>query len=193
MKKNNNFINSLLNKSFLNIGKITRTHGLTGEVFVHLAFIDTKLPVIITNQKVQIRNNENGPFCLDTKIQKASLHKKGMIIKLEGVDDYQLAQSLKTNYLFVPKKFFVSNKGEDIYLCEVLGFAVEDKQRGDLGKIFLFLDNTQQDLLRIKNTKGREIEIPFIKQFIINIDFKLQKIIVDLPLNWPNLEDKEQK
>ena len=118
-------------------------------------------------------------------VQTARLHKEGLIVQAKAVETRHQAKLLKGSFLFVPKQLFSSLKKEYIYLCEVLDFEVYDKNRGNLGKVFAFSDNGAQDLLLVCNMENKQVEIPFIKEFIIRIDFDLEKIKVHLPNNWP--------
>lgn len=180
-------INPIIDQSsFLEIGKITRVHGLKGEFFVPLFSIAEEIPANIVGQIIQIR--KNAKICLETRVRGARLHKNGVIVLLEGIAERQKAESLKGAVLFVSKRPFSSLKGETIYLCEVLNFEVYDKERGTLGKVFAFSDSGAQDLLLVRGTGNRQVEIPFIEEFISRIDFESKKIQVDLPLNWPGLE-----
>ena len=175
------------------MGKITHVHGLKGEIFVSLFSSGADIPLIIKDQIVQIRKDKDLKLCFEALVQQARLHKGGMIVQLKGVDNREQAELFKKTFLFAPKRLFSSLKGEDIYLCEVLDFEVYDKKRGILGKIFAFSDNRAQDLLLVRNTEGTQVEIPFIKEFITHIDFESERVEVDLPLNWPGLEDEEKR
>lgn len=145
-------------------------------------------------QAVQIRRGAES--CLETTVQEVRSHKKGVIARLKGLEGRQKAEILKGACFFVPKQIFSSVSGENIYLCEVLNFEVYDKKRGTLGKISAFSDNGAQDLLIVRSVKGLSkdqqvsqlVEIPFIKEFIMDIDFESKKICVDLHANWPGLE-----
>lgn len=179
-------INSTIGSShFFKIGKITRVHGLKGEVFVSLFSPMVEIPVKIMGQMLQVRRSSE--ICLESVVQEARLHKTGMILKLKKVGNSQGAELLKGADLFVPKELFVSSKGEAIYLCEVLNFEVYDKKRGLLGKVFAFSGGIQ-DLLLIRSGRGRQVEVPFIEEFIVRINFESEQIQVDLPFNWPGLE-----
>ena len=173
------------NKNFLKIGRITHVHGLKGECFVSF-FSSGVDPLIIEKQDVQIRKGSE--LVLSSAVQMARSHKKGMIVQLEGIESKKAAELLKGASFFVPVELFSSIKGENIYLCEVLSFEVCDKNRGVLGKVSAFSENGAQDLLLVQNENKDSIEIPFINEFIVHIDFELQKINVDLPLDWPGLE-----
>ncbi len=188
--------NSIVNKSesdFLEVGKVTHAHGIKGEVFISLfSGFPLNSSVNIVDQVVQFRRSTE--LCLETTVQEARSHKKGIIARLKGVEERQKAETLKGACFFVPKKIFSSLSGENIYLCEILNFEVYDKKHGTLGKISSFSDNGAQDLLIVQSKKGnlqqvsRLVEIPFIKEFIVDIDFESKRICVDLHENWPGLE-----
>ena len=174
--------------SFLQIGKITRTHGLKGEIFVSLFSPSEHIAPLIMNQVIQIYRpgKEKKEKEINKKsCQRACAHKKGLIIKLKGVDTKFEAEALKGAVLSVPQKIFVSLKGENMYLCEVLNFEVYDQKIGTLGTIHGFSSNGAQDLLLVQDEKGIQREIPFIDEFIIHVHFDLKKVQVHLPSNWP--------
>ena len=172
-------------KNFLKIGKITHVHGLKGEFFVSFFSSGTD-PLILEGQDVQIR--KNAEIALSSIVQTARAHKKGMIVQLEGVENRTKAELLNGASFWAPISLFSSVKGENIYLCEVLNFEVCDKGRGVLGKVSAFSENGAQDLLLVQIKNNRAIEIPFLDEFVVHIDFELQKIKVDLPMDWPGLE-----
>ena len=173
--------------SLLGLGEVTKTHGIKGQLFVSLFVppLDLEVPPII-NQIVYFKKKSQ--WILKSVVEKASLHKKGMLISVENIKELSSAENLKGSHIFAQKKLFSSKKGESIYLCEIAGFQVYDKTRGNLGIIKSFLDNGAQDLLMVETVSKIQIEIPFIKPLVVKTNFKLKQIIVDLPLGWPGLE-----
>ena len=117
-------------------------------------------------------------------MQKARWHKQGLILQLKGVDTVQQALALKNTFVFANQKLFRSAKGDNLYLCEVLDFAVFNAPKGSsqhLGRVCAFTHNGAQDLLQVRNQQGFVVEIPFIPEFILKIDFKAKKIYMHLP------------
>ena len=172
--------------SFFKIGKITRVHGVKGEIFVSLCA--PEVGSLIARQTVQIKKSPK--VFLETTVQEARAHKKGLIIMLKNLKTRQEATGLKGAFLFAPKEVFSSSKGEYLYLCEVLNFTVYDKKTDEaLGKIFAFSDHKGQDIMLIQNQKdGKVVQAPFIKKFVKDINFTAKTIQVDLPNNWPGLQ-----
>ncbi len=113
-------------------------------------------------------------------VVRAKPFKKGFIATLKGFDNRNRAEEVKGAEVHVPAEFFVSKHGEQVFLSELLGFEVEDKNLGKLGSIKGFSSNGSQDLLVIENNK-KEVEIPFVKDFVVKMDFKTKTILTDLP------------
>ena len=182
---------------FLQIGKITRVHGLKGEVFV--SFLSP--PTLTTSQTELAKPKEKGNLCLTgwilqirkadkiisekTIVEKFRPHKQGGILQLTEVDSKEKAELLKDGEVFVEKQVFSSKTGENMYLCEVLNFKVYDKKRSYLGKIHAFAHNGAQDLLLVKREKKPQMEIPFVKALVTEVNFESQKVYIDLPEDWP--------
>ena len=55
-----------------------------------------------------------------------------------------------------------------------------------------FSTNGQQDLLVLDQAvNNQNIEIPFIKQFVINVDYVTKKIMMDLPEGLIQINEKD--
>ncbi len=174
---------------WIKTGRVTRLHGMKGEIFVSLFAPEKELARLIESHKIALSHvypDDNKPDSKKTddkkpkldQVLKARPHKNGLIIQLKGMD--KPALDMKGAFLYVPKKLFRSLKGDRIYLCEVLDFEVEDQKQGQLGEVTGFSDNGGQDLLKVQN-KDILLEIPFIREFVLNIDFQARKIYMDLP------------
>ena len=50
-----------------------------------------------------------------------------------------------------------------------------------IGEIVDFSSNGAQDLLVVKTTAGHEALVPFVDDFIFNIDFDARQVRMDLP------------
>ena len=177
------------NSDFLHLGYITRSHGVKGEVFIALLCEESSLSNKLISQKISIRKNNT--TVLSANILQVRCHKAGLIAQLEGVHKIEQVKDLIGASVFVPKSLFVSTPGQNIYLCEVEGFELHDKNRSFIGTVSGFFSSGSQDLLRIqkKQKKLGLFEIPFHQPLIVEVDFKAKKIFTDLPFEWPGLDD----
>ena len=67
---------------------------------------------------------------------------------------------------------------DEVYITDLIGLEVMNQDQQKLGKVSSITSNGVQDILVIKSDT-EEILIPFIEQFIININLDDKKIIVD--------------
>lgn len=170
------------NQRFQKIGKVKEAHGLKGELYVIVFSKDTSWSddieeVLLTSQKDET---------LNLKVERVKPHKDGIIIKLEGIIDRNKSESLKGWSFSIPEEDLVSEEGETIYLKEVLNFEVYLKDQF-VGFIKSFSSNGIQDLLIIQHD-DHTYEVPFVSDFILNIDFEAQKLFMNFPEDLMNLD-----
>ena len=92
------------------------------------------------------------------------------------------------------KEYFISEKFENIYLAELLGFTVEVLGQAERGKVFEFQSDKHEDFLVIsfdssfneqeKANKENLILVPFVSAYIQTIDFEAKNLILKLPENF---------
>ena len=98
---------------------------------------------------------ENKPY----KIEKVRFQGNTVILKLSGIDDRNAAESCK---------------GKEIYIAESeLPALPEDT--------YYILQNTAQDVYEVRRESGKDILIPGVAEFILDIEVKERKITVKLP------------
>ena len=160
-------------QSLLKVAHVSKAHGLKGEIFIRPLNIRTEWPrplkeIIIGTTVFSVQNY--------------SLHKEGMIFKLDNCQTKREAEALKSQAVFLPKKLFKSRKGEGIYLAELLSFCVELLDQVPIGTVHSFQSNSFQDFLLVQ-PKGEQklIPVPFVKTYIRKIHFSEKKIILNLP------------
>lgn len=116
-------------------------------------------------------------------IKKTSQSPHGVRITTEELKDRTQAEAFVSAAVMVPMDIFISAPGEVIYLSEILNFEVwETKQETEFchGQIIGFSSNGVQDLLRVQNAKG-VFEVPFVEDFIEEIDFETHKVWMQIP------------
>lgn len=170
-------------KDLFLIGKVHSSQGVRGSLFV---ILQTEDPQWLGewNTLYLTGRPENRDFKSYKIARKHSHHKQGksgFIVDLEEIKDKDAADELVHCAVWVPNEFVASKKGETIYLREILNFQVVDETRGEVGPVVGFASNGPQDLLQI-DYKGTVYDVPFVKAFLKNIDFKTQKISMDIPL-----------
>lgn len=158
------------------LGKVAKKFSFKGEVLVYLDSDDTEMYEQMESVFVEIGKNLV-PFF----IQDARLHKNDFLrVKFEDVDSEADAEALLGKALYLPLDLLPKLEGNKFYFHEVIGFKIEDRRLGNVGIIVAINDSAAQPLFEVM--KGHtEILIPMIDQFIVEVDRKNEKIVMDLP------------
>jgi 16S rRNA processing protein RimM len=158
------------------VGKIKASHGIKGEVFLLIFSKDTSW--VSTNIKIYLTQNEKDfkAFALN----RVKPHKEGVIAVLEGITTRNESDLLIGQEIWVDPSVFVSKNQQSLYLVEIEGFEIIDQTAGSIGFIKGFSSNTAQDLLLVEDDDA-EYEIPFVKEFIVNINHEERIVKTNLP------------
>jgi 16S rRNA processing protein RimM len=168
--------------TFQKVGKIKDAHGLKGEVFVLIFSKDVSWQDELELAQLTSPSNESRTL----QIERIKAHKEGLIIKFETIQDRNQSEALKGWTFSIPEESLVSSVGETIYLKEVLDFQVYLKDQF-VGFVKSFGSNGVQDLLVIQQD-DHTYEVPFVSDFILNIDFEANKLFMNFPEDLMNLD-----
>jgi len=158
------------------LGKIAKKFSFKGEVLIYL---DTDEPELYENmESVFVEFNKNlVPFF----IEHSSLHKNDFLrVQFEDVDSETEADTLIGCDIYLPLSMLPKLEGNKFYFHEVIGFEIEDKRLGIFGVIQSINDTTAQPLFEVLNGEV-EMLIPMIDHFLVEIDRKNKKVVMDLP------------
>lgn len=157
------------------LGKITRRHGLSGNVILKL---DTDQPELY-NKLGSIFVEINGllvPFF----IEKSSWSKLDALnISFKNSSEALVDQSLGKN-VYLPLSTLPKLSGKQFYYHEVIGFNILDENNSNCGVIMSVNDQTAQNYF-ITDFGGKEIVIPIIKDWILEVNREEKYIKIQLP------------
>ena len=105
------------------------------------------------------------------KIKKNSLE-----IKFEFINNHKEAAEIVSKNVFIEKKFCTSKEENK---NEIIGYIVIDEDLSKLGEIVNIINNNIQKLLEIReNNSTKSFLIPYVNEFIFNIDHSKKTIYV---------------
>lgn len=155
---------------FILFGRIVKTSKEDGNLFIR-TFEEIEyenidfLFVEIDGTYIPFKINEI------KKIKKNSLE-----IKFEFINNPKEAAEIVSKNVFIEKKFCTykeENKNE------IIGYIVIDEDLSKLGEIVNIINNNIQKLLEIKeNNSTKSFLIPYVNEFIFNIDHSKKTIYV---------------
>lgn len=145
-------------EQYLEVGKVTSTHGVMGEVRVQ-PWADS--PEFLCQFKTLYVDEAHWPI----KVERARVHKDMVILKLEGIIDVPSALSLRNAVLYIDRADAKLPKGS-FFLADLMGLEVRDAQSGKvLGKIADIMNLPANNVYVVRGGE-RELLIPAVPQFI---------------------------
>jgi 16S rRNA processing protein RimM len=157
-------------------GKITKPHGLRGEVNVILEpqagnhiEPDNPLFIDIDGQRV--------PFFVE-EVELVS--KSQAIVKFEFLDTLEAARGVSGCYLFFDKSHQADAIESEDDLAYLVGYTASDRVSGVLGKIADYLPHPMNPVFVIQS-ESKELLVPAVRDFIDHISTEEQTIQFILP------------
>lgn len=157
------------------LGKIVRTSGLKGDVFVFLDVDDLSDYQDLDSVFVEIKGKLVPHFIEDVQIRH-----NGAVVRFEDTD-LEKAQALVGNALFLPLDTLPPLTGNKFYYHEVKGFEVVDKTLGPIGRLREVMDNAAQAVLCIDHPSGKEILVPLVDEFLAGVDRERKVLEIKAP------------
>ena len=149
------------------VGRVTRTHGLKGE----LKFFPADQDDLVVQKDQQIRLGET-----TFKIKSVRGVKSPFIVKFEGVDSIEAAQSLSAQEVLVAKEDFESLPEGEYYRFEIEGLKAFDDTGKYYGVIEEIIATGSNDVYVVRGD-GKEWLVPMIDSVVQNIDLEEGKLI----------------
>ncbi|MCD8327985.1 MAG: ribosome maturation factor RimM [Ruminococcus sp.] len=152
-------------EKFLEIGKIVSVHGLAGDVKVE-AWCDS--PEVLCSFKTLYFSKGE----IKVKVKKSRVQKNMAILKLEGFDSVEQAQTLRNKILYADRDSM--NLPRDTYfIADLIGMEVLDSETGEsYGKITDATQTGANDVYHIKSDEGKMYYVPAIADVVKTTDIE---------------------
>lgn len=158
---------------FLVIGRITKPHGVRGEVRVEVI---TDVPERFTwLETVFVGQDDPRPVA----VESVRFHKSWALLKLAGYDSREAAVDLRGQWLQVPEEEGIPLEEGEYYLYQLVGLEVYTDQGDHLGELVEVLETKANNVFVIHGDRG-EVLLPDIEEVIQEIDFEANTMTVHL-------------
>jgi len=112
-------------------------------------------------------------------VRETKIHSGTLLAKLEGIDNPELAKSLKGNAVSVPRP--EAGKGR-YYWSDLVGLEVVNEQGVVLGVVKLMSSNGAHDVMEVAGERTRLL--PFVPAYIKQVDLQKKRIEVEWEADW---------
>ena len=168
-------------EDMLQVGVITTTHGVRGEVKV---FPTTDDPQRFKELKNVIL--DDGKNKMDLEIQSVKFFKNLVILKFKGIDNINDVEKYKKADLYVTRENAVELAENEYFIADLIELSVTSDEGEDLGVISDVLQTGANDVYVISKKGQPDLLIPAIKECILKVDMDNRTMQVHL---LPGLRD----
>ena len=162
------------------LGKVGAVYGIKGWLKIHS----------FTDDQEAILDYFPWSLKLGDKIQSVDItdwrkHNNGLVVKVAGIDDRDVAQKLVGSEIFVSEEALSDLPDGEFYWRDLIGMAVVTDKGYDLGRVSDIMETGANDVLVVKaNLKDgfgkKERLIPYLMdQVILSISAEDKQICVD--------------
>ena len=164
-------------EQLLQVGVISSTHGVRGEVKV---FPTTDDPQRFKSLKNVIL--DTGKEQIPLEIQGVKFFKQFVILKFKGIDNINDIERYKRRSLFVTREDAVELEEDCYFLADLRECTVFDTEGKELGQIYDVIQTKNNDVYWIR--KPKELLIPVLKSIVTDINIDERKIFIRPVGEW---------
>jgi len=152
------------------VGEIVNTHGVRGELKIIPLVDDANDLLDYTYYFIDDKKYE---------VEAVRFHKNFALIKLNGIDDINLAERFKGKFLELSREELKPLPEGRYYICDLMGLKVLDETLGELGMINEVFNTGSNDVY-VVNYKDKPLCIPDIDGVVkeVDLDNGIMKIIL---------------
>jgi len=162
-------------EELLQVGVITSTHGVRGEVKVFpttddaARFKQLKHVLLDTGREMK-----------PLEIQGVKFFKQFVILKFKGIDNINDIERYKRCPLLVERKDAVELKEDEYFIADMIGIQVETEDGEVFGTLKDVMETGANDVYVIDTEEHGEVLVPAIKECILDVDVENRKMTIHL-------------
>lgn len=160
-------------EDLLQVGIITKTHGLRGEVKVFPTTDDAR-----RFKKLKEVILDTGREKITLEIEGVRFFKNLVILKFKGIDNINDIERNTGKSLYVTRENAVKLGKDEYFIADLIGIDVFDEEDRRLGVLKDVIETGANDVYSIELENSQELLLPAIKQCILDVDIDNKKMKV---------------
>ena len=162
-------------EDLLQVGVITTTHGIRGEVKVFPTTDDAHRFDYL--QSVLL---DTGKELCELDIERVKYFKQYVILKFKDVDNINDIEPYKGKSLYVTREFAVPLKENEYYIADLIDMEVYLENGEYFGTLMDVMETGANDVYVVHIESGKEVLKPAIKDCIKKVDVENGKMVIHL-------------
>lgn len=152
-------------EDLLQVGIITSTHGVRGEVKVYPTTDDPR-----RFRRLKEVVLDTGKEKMNLEIEGVKFFKQFVILKFKGLDNINDIEKYRQKSLYVTRKNAVRLQRDEYFIADLIGLKVQDEDGTELGTVKDVIETGANDVYEVEMADGKSLLLPAIKQCILNVD-----------------------
>lgn len=152
-------------EDLLQVGAITTTHGVHGEVKVFPMTDDVNRFKKLKNVILKCKDEE-----IILNVQSSKFFKNLVILKFKEFDNINDVEKYKGCGLFVTRDNAVKLRKDEYFVADLIDMDVSDEDGNIIGKIDDVMSTGANDVYVINLNDGRELLLPAIKECVLDVN-----------------------
>ena len=162
-------------ENILQVGIISSTHGIRGEVKVFPTTDDVN-----RFKKLKEVLLDTGKETLPLTIEGVKFFKQFVILKFKGIDDINDIERYRGKSLYVTRENAVKLKKDEYFIADLIGLFVENEDGFFQGTLKDVLETGANDVYVVSKDGAKDLLIPAIHACIQNVDVAAGQMQVHL-------------
>ena len=161
--------------SELQVGVITQTHGIKGEVKVFPTTDD-----VSRYRKLKEVIMDTGRERITMEIEGVKFFKQYAIVKFKGYDSINDIEKYKRAKLYVTRDHAVKLQKDEYFIADLVGLNVVTDEGEPFGKMKDVLATGANDVYVVEREDGTEVLLPAIRECVKAVDMEQGQITVHI-------------
>ena len=116
--------------------------------------------------------------------KKQKLHGAGIVAKIPKASIRLKDAAALRGAVALYRKDFPEAEENEYYWVDLIGCEVVNKEGQSIGQVKGMIDNGVHDILNVKRADGKEVLIPFVEDYLAEVNVEAKKIVVDWDPSW---------
>lgn len=156
------------------VGYVLRPQGIKGEIKVepltdHIRRFDELYTVLL----------EDSDGYRQLNIENIRYIQDAVILKIQGYDDVNCAETLRNKYLWIPRSMAKELPEYTYFMADIIGCSVKTQGGDMIGTVKDIIYTKSNDVYVIDSSSG-DILIPALKKVVKDVDVRDKVITIDI-------------
>lgn len=158
------------------VGRITRPHGVRGEVAVEV--LSEVADRFAAGSELEA---ETPAGRRRLRVTRSRPSRTAAIVAFEGVGDRDAAETLRGAALEIARDRVPEPAAGSYWYWELVGCRCVDAREGELGRVVDLEEGAAGVVLLVESEDGRRLPLPFVEAFVAGVDRVARRIDWRLP------------